>query len=291
MPRSVEEGFSEFLLKLRASSTESVAAASHRASVEACLRANFGLLRFTRIGSFGNGTSISGFSDVDYLAALPRSQLTSSSTYSLTKVRDALAGRFPLSGVRVNTPAIGIYFGGISSETIEVVPADAVGEERGFKVYEIADGEGAWMRASPDAHNAYVARVDAALGGRVKPLIRFVKAWKFLRDVPISSFYLEMRVARYAEGERIIFYDIDMERVLSDLLVGGLPAMRDPRGFGGFIRPCRTEVLRQDALLKLNTAVGRLEKAVAASQNGQAEDAFYWLRMVYGGNFPTYYRT
>lgn len=142
MPRTVEEGFNDFLLKLKASAPESAASASHRASVEACLRANFGLLRFTRIGSFGNGTSISGFSDVDYLAALPRAQLTDSSTYSLAKIRNVLDKRFPLSSVRVNTPAIGIYFGNTSSETIEVVPANYLGEERGFKVYQIANGEG-----------------------------------------------------------------------------------------------------------------------------------------------------
>lgn len=289
MPRTVEEGFNDFLLKLKASAPESAAAASHRASVEACLRASFGLVRFARIGSFGNGTSISGFSDVDYLAAIPRSQLTDSSTYSLAKIRNVLDRRFPLSGVRVNTPAIGIYFGNSCSETIEVVPANHIGEELGAKIYQIADHQGGWMRVSPDAHNAYVARVDAALGGRVKPLIRFVKAWKFLRGVPISSFYLEMRVARYAERERSILYDIDMKRILAELLDGGLPAMQDPTGFAGYIRPCRTEALRQDAMSKLDTAVGRLDKAVAASLNTQTDDAFYWLRMVYGSDFPTYY--
>lgn len=289
MPRTIEEGFNDFLRNLKASAPESLAAASHRASVEACLRANFGLLRFTRIGSFGNGTSISGFSDVDYLAAIPRSQLTDSSTYSLGKIRNTLDRRFPMSGVRVNTPAVGVYFGTRPSETIEIVPANDIGIERGFKVYQIADGEGTWMRASPDAHNAYVARADAAHGGRVKPLIRFAKAWKYLRDVPISSFYLEMRVARYAEDERTLIYDIDLKRLFSALLDGGLPSMRDPTGVAGYIRACRTEVLRRDALSKLSTAVGRLDKAVAASVNARTGDAFDWLQIFYGSDFPTYY--
>ena len=47
------------------------------------------------------------------------------------------------------------------------------------------------QQASPDAHNAYVASIDTKFGGKVKPLIRFIKAWKYFRDVPISSFYLE----------------------------------------------------------------------------------------------------
>ena len=195
MPRSIEEGFSDFLTKLKATAPESEAARRHRASIETCLKSNFGLRRFVRIGSFGNGTSVSGYSDVDYLASIPTSKLTQSSAYSLIKVRDALDTRFPATGVRVNSPAVAVPFGKYRSEDTEVVPADYIEEVSGFKVYEIADGNGGWMRISPDSHNAYVARVDAALSGRVKPLIRSVKAWKFLRNVPISSFYLEMRVA------------------------------------------------------------------------------------------------
>ena len=68
MPQTIHEGFRDFLTTLTPRSTESQAAKNHRASIEACLRNNFGLKRFVRIGSFGNGTSISGFSDVDYLA-------------------------------------------------------------------------------------------------------------------------------------------------------------------------------------------------------------------------------
>lgn len=186
MPRSIEEGFEDFLIKLRASSAETEAAKKHRASIKACLESNFGLSRFTRIGSFGNGTSISGYSDVDYLACLPTDQLTQSSTYSLEKVKNALNVRFPYTGVRVNCPAITIPFGIYRSETTEVVPADFIKDDI-FKIYEIADGLGGWMRVSPDAHNAYVDSVDTKLGGRVKPLIRFVKAWKFFRDVPITT--------------------------------------------------------------------------------------------------------
>ncbi len=63
MPRTVDEGFRDFLPSLTPSSLESAAAKTHRASIEACLKTNFGLKRFFRVGSFGNGTSISGHSD------------------------------------------------------------------------------------------------------------------------------------------------------------------------------------------------------------------------------------
>ena len=61
MPRSITEGFDDFLTKLKSTASESDAAKQHRASIEACLKNNFGLKRFARIGSFGNGTSVSGY--------------------------------------------------------------------------------------------------------------------------------------------------------------------------------------------------------------------------------------
>jgi hypothetical protein len=109
MPRTVDEGFREFITRLTPSLIESAAAKSHRASIEARLKNDFRLLRFFRTGSFGNGTSISGYSDVDYFASLPNDQLTRSSDYTLTKVRNALDLRFPYTGVRVNSPAVPPY--------------------------------------------------------------------------------------------------------------------------------------------------------------------------------------
>src|SRR5690606_35163324 len=119
MPRSIEQGFSDFLEKLKAKVPESQAAKNHRASIETCLRNNFGLNRFVRIGSFGNGTSVSGYSDVDYLASIPANEVTTSSSYFLTKVRNALDTRFPLTGVRIDTPAVVVPFGTYKSETTE----------------------------------------------------------------------------------------------------------------------------------------------------------------------------
>lgn len=289
MPRTVDEGFRDFLTRLTPSSTESDAAKSHRASIEGRLKSDFGLRRFTRIGSFGNGTSISGYSDVDYLASLSREKLSNSSTYSLGKVRDSLADRFPNTGVRVSCPAVVVPFGTTKSETTEVVPADYIEEKNGYKVYDIANCNGGWMRASPDAHIAYVAAANDRLNGKVKPLIRFIKAWKCFRSVPISSFYLELRVAKYSLDESSIVYSVDVKRVLKLLLDGKLASMQDPMGISGYISACKSEVFQDEALSKLETALSRAEKAWEAEQRGDTSDAFDWWRLLYDYEFPTYY--
>ena len=290
MPRTVDEGFRDFLPKLTPSGAESDAAKAHRVSIESRLKRDFGLRRFVRIGSFGNGTSISGYSDVDYLASLGRDTLTNNSTYSLGKIRDALADRFPNTNVRVSCPVVVVPFGTKKSETTEVVPSDYMGDQNDFYVYDIPDCQGGWMRASPDAHIAYVASVNDKLSGKVKPLIRFLKAWKFFRSVPISSFYLELRVAKYASDESSIVYDIDVKRVLRMLWDGQLASMQDPMGISGYIPACKSDALMADALSKLATAVTRAEKALEAKDKGNIYDAFDWWRLLYNNEFPTYYR-
>jgi len=289
MPRSIDDGFEDFLARLNASAVESRAAANHRASIEARLKNDFGLRRFVRIGSFGNGTSISGHSDVDYLACLPTDQLTRISTSSLVKVRNALDARFPHTGVHVNCPAVVVPFGNRKSFTTEIVPADYLRESDGYKIYDIPDCAGGWMEASPDAHNAYVRWVDNKLDGRVKPLIRFIKAWKFFRSVPISSFYLELRVAKYASGESSIVYDIDVKRILCQLRDCNLASMRDPMGVSGYISPCKSPALLAVARSKVITAAARAEKAREVTARENISAAFAWWRLVYNNQFPTYY--
>lgn len=286
--RTVDEGFRDFLTRLTPSTVESEAAKNHRASIKACLEANFGLKRFFRTGSFGNGTSISGYSDVDYFASIPTEKLKNNSSTSLTEIKDVLAIRFPNTGVKVSCPAICLPFGTNAKEMTEVVPADFVSNNDGIHVYEIPDCSGGWMNASPDAHNAYVRTVDQKLNGKVKPLIRFIKAWKYYNNVPISSFYLELRVAKYADGESSIVYDIDVKSVFAHLSNVSLAKIQDPAGISGLISPCSSDVKLEDAKSKLNTALVRATKAREASDKQNVSDAFYWWNLVFNGNFPGY---
>lgn len=288
MPRTIDEGFRDFLNRLTPSSTETQAAKGHRASIEACLKANFSMNRFFRIGSFGNGTSISGYSDVDFLAGIPTEKLKANSSTTLGQVRVALETRFPNTGVYVDSPAIVVPFGKDGCETTEVVPADYVTENDGYAVYEIADGAGGWRRASPDAHNAYVRWVDGERSNKANPLVRFIKAWKYFRNVPISSFYLEMRVAKYAIGEKTIVYEHDVRNVLKLLLDNGLADMQDPMKVSGNISACSSDAKREDALSKLKTAYARADKALSCSANGKVSEAFDWWRQLYDNRFPTY---
>lgn len=289
MATTVARGFDEFLTRLTPLSSETERAKSHRAFIEARLKQEFEITRFFRTGSFGNGTSIRGFSDVDYFASIPPAHQRQNSATMLKVVRDALDDRFPRTGVHVDSPAVVVPFGTDISETTEVIPAYFVSKDRaGNHTYHIADGAGGWLQTSPDVHNAYVAAINDKHNRRVKPLIRFLKAWAHYRKVPISSFYLEMRAAKYADGESSIVYSYDVKRVLKMLWDNQLAAMQDPKGISGYIQPCASKADKTSALDELETALDRAQKAVGAEVDGRHETAFYWWDRVFAGHFPAY---
>ena len=290
MPRTIDDGFRDFLKSLTPSRHETTAAKQHRASIQQCIRAKFGLDRFWRIGSFGNGTSISGYSDVDYMASIPTDSLHPRSSNSLAALRQALSTRFPRTGVRTSCPAVIVPFGTDGSETTDVTPADYLRTTDEFNVYRIPDCVGGWCDASPDAHNHYVREVDKALSNKVKPLIRFIKAWKYFQNVPISSFYLELRVTKYASTQRNIFYSIDVKRVFEILDKLDLARMQDPRGISGYVSPCTSESQLAGAKSKVATARSRATKAREAEDKEDVREAYDWWGKLFAYRFPNYYR-
>lgn len=288
MPRTINEGFDDFLKKLTPTDSEREAAKSHRSSIETRLKNDFDMKNFFRIGSFGNGTSISGYSDVDYLASLKSNFYGSDSSYSLSKVRKSLDERFPATGVNVRCPAVVVPFGTTRSETTEIVPANFISRENDCNTYEISDCNVGWMKVSPEAHNNYVRKIDQKLNGQLKPLIRFIKAWKYFQNVPISSFYLELRVAKYADTETSILHYIDIKSIFKLLQNIELASIQDPTGVSGCISACKTSADQIIALSKLNTAVVRSERAYNEIRSEKISDAFDSLRMLYNYEFPTY---
>ena len=60
-----------------------------------------------------------------------------------------------------------------------------------------------WIDTAPAAHLGYVNAInkEANVASGAKKLARLIKAWKYYNNVPVSSFYLEMRAAKYLSDE------------------------------------------------------------------------------------------
>lgn len=286
MTRTIDEGFKNFLLQLAHSPFEFKAVHDHQALIVECLQKNFGALRFFPTGSLGNGTSISGYSDIDYFACMRPAILSQDSEKVLIQVHNVLSQRFSGTHVHIDCPAIKIPFGLNGRESTDIVPAQHLETlEGGYCIYAIPDCSNGWMRASPEIHDAYLCSVDQNLGYKVKPLIRFIKAWKYYCQVPISSFYLELCIAKYVEKERHITYDTDIKNFLSHLDEKKLSAIQDPTGISGYIQPCSTQSQLLEALSKLNTALIHAKKALEAKGREDIREAFCWWNLFYKDKF------
>jgi predicted nucleotidyltransferase len=288
MARTVNEGFEEFLKRLAPTRAQREAGASHRASVKAALEAKLAVRRYFETGSFSHGTGIRGRSDIDVLVSLDESKPDSSYT-ALGWVKDALSARYPRTPVKIRRPAVVVEFGG-GYETWEVIPGFLTGRGgKGQFVYDIPgpSAGSAWIDSAPKEHLAYVNECNQKPHkGDAKDLARLIKAWKYYCNVPVSSFYLEMRSAQHVKTQSTYIHVWDVCQVLESMNRHELASMNDPKGASGRIRACSSDSRREDALSKLKTASGRARTALDAHNDDDPDTAFYYLGLLFGGKFP-----
>lgn len=236
-------------------------------------------------GSWTHGTGIASKSDVDYMAWSSRTRLRLPSS-ALATLQGTIDNTSTLEvyRVRTRTPVVSVEF--FTGPHFEIAPAYYQRSVDDVDVFWIPGRDDEWVLSAPKAHLAYVNEQNDRLGKRVKPLVRLMKAWKYHTSAPVSSFYLEMRVAEYAAGESSIVYDIDLPAVFREMVHVGARAMNDPEGLVGRIPACASEEKRRRTLALMRDAVGNLDRADAARTRGDKND--YWSNMyeVFGGDFP-----
>lgn len=290
MAKTATEGFTQFISRITPSDAERAATSTHRAAILAKLNANYTLYQMFESGSFSHGTGVSGHSDVDYFVSLNQTRSTYSSTI-LTSFRTTLLDRFPSTSIHVSRPAVVLEFGA-GYERVEVIPAyadeKANGENMRFRIPAI---NGEWMWSTPEAHSAYVSSINNRSGiyRGAKSLARMVKSWKYERNVPISSFYLEMRAAEYMDAQTSISWPYDISFFFNRLVSHQLAAMNDPTGSTGRIEPCSSDANKADALSKLQTAASRADKALELFKADRVSEAFAQWDLIWNGKFPAFY--
>lgn len=203
------------------------AAARHRKEIEDRLTDDLEIVRMRETGSWHHGTALDRFSDVDYFVTMRGSRPSASST-ALEALRSSLSRGIGGALVSIDRPAVRLrYFD--DGPDVEITPA----YYEDIDDYDIPDPDGTgWIRSNPAVHLGYVDRAQRETEGRAKGLIRLVKTWKARNNVPLSSFYLEMRTAQYALGNRTVIYDWDLRDFFKGLANSGLREMNDPTNYG-----------------------------------------------------------
>ncbi len=224
-------------------------------------------------------------SDVDVLVSIGNTKPGTSDT-ALNWVKNALSASFPTTTVRVSRPAVVVEFA-LGAETWEVIPGFLKSSDPSV-LYDIPGPASGWIESAPTEHLDYVNECNQKNGiqGAAKKLARLIKAWKYYSNVPVSSFYLEMRAAQHMATQPAFIAVWDMCLLLEDLHSNSLAAMNDPKGRTGRFHPCSSDYRKMDALSKLSTAATRARKALDAYQNDKLDDAFHYLDLLFGGHFP-----
>ncbi|MGW4551477.1 SMODS domain-containing nucleotidyltransferase [Streptomyces violaceorubidus] len=274
MPETTLSYLNGLISKYTPSSTYFDAARGHRWSIQTRLDLRLGVKEMFETGSLKHGTGVWFYSDVDYIVSLKGTRPTS--TTALNNVRNALKGRYPDTTVRISRPAVVCEFAK-GKETVEVVPAfDAIGG--GYWIPDPKTGD--WMKSHPKDHNTYVNEANKKHSGGAKKIARLAKTWKYKRNVPVSSCYLEMRAAKYADGETNWVLPIDIHRYLKHLRDIELAAMNDPTGLGSRFNAYSSESKKTDAISKLDSAVSRASRAQSyyqADDHARAIDQYKLL--------------
>jgi hypothetical protein len=291
MAKDLGANFEKYLTRLAPLPAELKKGASHKASVRSCLAKAFECYSLFETGSIHNDTGIKHYSDTDYFAVIPKDKLRNNSREQLRLTKEALQYTFwRTKKVQVNSPAVTIPFGTYRSEDLEITPcffngtiATPLGDR---KAYGIPNGDGGWMLSSPQAHKAFVANHDRRLKGQLRPIIKLIKAWKFERNVPIASFYLELRIASMFASRKRIYLASDLASILNFLCEKGLARVRDPMHVSGYVHACSTEEKRRITLSKLETAASRAHKACYYLDRDPARSLHYW-KLLFGRNFPS----
>jgi hypothetical protein len=176
------------------------------------------------------------------------------------------------------------------AESWEIIPAFRKSTANEATVlYDIPGVSTEWIESAPVEHIRYVNEMNqkSGISGAAKKLSRLVKAWKYYNNVPVSSFYLEMRVAQYLAGEKSFVCVWDICRLLEHLHSIGLGPMNDPKKVSARFYACSTTAKGEEAMSKLATGATRARKAAEAATAGNDVTAFQYCDLLFGGRFPS----
>lgn len=167
------------------------------------------------VGSYGRGTAIKGFSDLDMIFWLPKEYFYRYSGYSyngqsamLQDVRRSLLQTYPSTEIGGDGQVVVVSF--TDGITFEVVPA-FLNEDGSFTYPDSNDG-GRWRKTNPKPEIEAIASMDAICNGNLKRLCKMVRAWKRTWNVPMGGLLIDTLAYRFLQDwkykeESFLYYD------------------------------------------------------------------------------------
>lgn len=168
------------------------------------------------IGSYGRGTAIKGFSDVDLLFALPAKTYYKYDAYQsngqsalLQEVRNSIRKTYPTSEVGGDGQVVVVKFS--DGIIFEVLPA-FLSTDKGIYIFPDSNSGGKWKTCKPILEIDSINEQNKLFDKKVKHLTRMMKSWKKQNDVKISGLLIETLVMDFMKNwnyndKSYLYYD------------------------------------------------------------------------------------
>ena len=212
--------FSEFCSKLAIPQDKRSSIVTRYQSITSRLNQDFwnsssGSNNSIYVGSYGRGTAINGFSDLDMLFVLPfttyqqyNSYINNGQSALLQAVRNSMQKTYPTTSIGADGQVVSVSF--TDDITFEVVPCFLNKDDS----YTFADsnGGGKWKVTNPKPEINAIASGDSETNGNLKRLCKMFRAWKNKWSVPMGGLMIDTFAYRFLENwehkkDTYIFYD------------------------------------------------------------------------------------
>lgn len=155
------------------------------------------------VGSYGRGTSIRGFSDLDMIFSLPYdcyrtydNYLHNGQSSMLQSVKRSLQKTYPTTDVAGDGQVVVVSF--TDGITFEIVPAFLNND--GSYTYPDANGGGKWRTTNPKPEINTISAVDSECNGNLKWLCRMMRAWKNQWHIPMGGLLIDSLALRFIKN-------------------------------------------------------------------------------------------
>lgn len=224
--------FDRFLSNIQLTDAQIVDAHSKHERVRDVLKRHYYMpgysgLTSVLIGSYGKDTSCRPPTDVDILFIMPSYLFSKYNTYGtngpsrlLQDIKEVLRATYPNTTMSGDGQVVVVSFSG--SFRVEVAPVFRLDYSDVFSTPN-THGGGSWKTTNPTAEKNNITSCNAISGGKATHLIKMIKVWKHVCNVPIKSFVLELLsvdfVKQWTYRDKTSFYYDYLVRDFLDYLI------------------------------------------------------------------------
>ncbi len=286
MARTVEAAFDELLGRESLTANQILEAQIRINHLNNFLRSNLSLAGAPILtGSYARGTLCASERDIDILVPFSTShywaRYQANSRNFLYWVRGYLNDHYKRSDVSSRQVAVRLDF---LTFATEVTP----GFHRQGEGYVIPNGTEGWLNTNPPFHARMMAEADVHHGGRLKPLVRLVKAWNLANGHRLSSFHVELMVESIKRWHAIGSWPTEVATVLHYMPSWLQSPFPDPWLSGGNVDDYLSADSRREVVKFVQDEAARAAQAEEYRRAGRIEAAFERWNMVIYKKFPAY---